>query len=283
MKFEFVTKNNSYKNFGYIDFDDAFERFINKFDVIGVRWSEPTTISASYFLRLLQEGSSAKARGFGKGNDKENDESSNEMNCYYTSLLDHAALWKLKSGQVICTAMPYGDKQIIIDHFNQMVKQFSYPTTIRLQFLDDTYRFRSNGDYLIMISNDEVKLKESISEDLDLRSKAIQHSNSGQLRAQTTSTYVRDRYVSDYAKQCAHGVCQLCGMPAPFNDQEGKPYLESHHVIWLSNGGEDSIGNTVALCPNCHRKMHILNLESDVKKLLQALSNQNKRNSPNEI
>lgn len=24
---------------------------------------------------------------------------------------------------------------------------------------------------------------------------------------------------------------------------------------WLSNDGEDTIDNTIALCPNCHRKM----------------------------
>lgn len=270
MKFEYVTQKNSYKNFGYIDFTDAFERFVKEFDVVGVRWSEPTTISASYFLRLLQEGSSAKARG--NSNGKENDEGSNEMNAFYTSLLDHATLWKLRSGQVICTAMPYGDIQTITDRFNQMINQFSYPSTIRLQFLDDTYRFRSNGDYLIIISNDEIKHDKPSIEDIELRSKAIQHSNSGQLRAQTTSTFVRDRYVSDYAKQRAHGICQLCGRPAPFKDRDGKPYLESHHIIWLSNGGEDSIDNTVALCPNCHRKMHILNLEYDVNKLLKTIS-----------
>ena len=32
--------------------------------------------------------------------------------------------------------------------------------------------------------------------------------------------------------------------------------------------GDDSLSNTVALCPNCHRKMHILDLESDKKILL---------------
>lgn len=283
MKFEYVTQKNSYKDLGYIDFPDAFERFIKEFDVVGVRWSQPTNISATYFLRLLQEGSSTKARGYGKGYAQNNDESSNELYDFYSSLLDHGALWKLRSGKVICTAMPYGDEKSITDCFDQMVKKFSYPSTVRLQFLDDVYRFRSNGDYLIMISNDEVKLDVPIIEGIDLRSKAIQHSNSGQLRAQTTTTYVRDRYVSDYAKQRAQGICQLCGMAAPFKDQDGKPYLESHHVIWLSNGGEDSIENTVALCPNCHRKMHVLNLESDVKKLLQALSKQNKRNFPSNI
>ena len=38
-------------------------------------------------------------------------------------------------------------------------------------------------------------------------------------------------------------------------------------MIWLSQGGQDSIENTVALCPNCHRKMHIINDQADVAKL----------------
>lgn len=60
-------------------------------------------------------------------------------------------------------------------------------------------------------------------------------------------------------KEKLKGFAQLCGNFAPFNDSEGKPYLESHHIIWLSKGGADSIDNTVALCPNCHKKMHIVN------------------------
>jgi 5-methylcytosine-specific restriction protein A len=39
--------------------------------------------------------------------------------------------------------------------------------------------------------------------------------------------------------------------------------LEVHHIQWLSNDGDDTIDNIVALCPNCHRKMHILDLEKD--------------------
>ena len=47
-------------------------------------------------------------------------------------------------------------------------------------------------------------------------------------------------------------------------------YRLTHHKKWLSNGGEDTTENTVALCPNCHRKMHALNLPQDVKMLKQA-------------
>jgi len=80
---------------------------------------------------------------------------------------------------------------------------------------------------------------------------------------------VRDTCVSEYAKVLAAGKCELCRQPAPFMDSKGKPYLETHHVVWLSKGGADSIYNTVALCPNCHRKMHVVNDPADVDKLLK--------------
>ncbi len=77
----------------------------------------------------------------------------------------------------------------------------------------------------------------------------------------------RNPAVAKEAKRRAKGVCQLCGEKAPFLDKQGEPYLESHHIIWISKGGADSTENTVALCPNCHKKMHILNLTEDVEYL----------------
>ena len=82
------------------------------------------------------------------------------------------------------------------------------------------------------------------------------------------STFSRNPYVTELAKRKAKGICQLCENPAPFNDKDGKPYLETHHIVWLSEGGEDTVENCIALCPNCHKKMHILNLKSDIAKLL---------------
>ena len=76
--------------------------------------------------------------------------------------------------------------------------------------------------------------------------------------------------MAEYAKKRANGICQLCGNPAPFMRSNGEPYLESHHIKWLSKGGEDTIRNTVALCPNCHKRLHVLNDEEDIKKLIKA-------------
>jgi len=70
-------------------------------------------------------------------------------------------------------------------------------------------------------------------------------------------------------KRLAKGTCELCNNEEPFHDSKGQPYLETHHIKWLAEGGEDSIENTVAVCPNCHRKMHVLNLQADKEKLIQ--------------
>jgi len=59
----------------------------------------------------------------------------------------------------------------------------------------------------------------------------------------------------------------LCNNVAPFVSKNGVPYLECHHIEFLSKGGKDEVRNGVALCPNCHAKMHNLNLLSDQEKL----------------
>lgn len=91
----------------------------------------------------------------------------------------------------------------------------------------------------------------------------------------STYSYKRDPYITEFAKRQANGICQLCKMQAPFNTSDGKPYLETHHIKWLSEGGSDSIDNTVAVCPNCHRKLHILNDEKDVLFLISLKQNNN--------
>ncbi len=106
-------------------------------------------------------------------------------------------------------------------------------------------------------------------DDLKQRAKDSQ-SKIASTRKMKSTTYVRDAFVSEYVKRRADGKCQLCKEPAPFMDNVGNPYLESHHIVWLSKGGEDTIKNSVALCPNCHRKMHILDDNEDVEKLISV-------------
>lgn len=84
------------------------------------------------------------------------------------------------------------------------------------------------------------------------------------VRVATVQQHQRSPYVAEHAKRRANGICQLCGNNAPFKDKAGRPYLETHHIVWLARGGEDTIENTVALCPNCHRKMHVMDAEVDL-------------------
>ena len=101
-----------------------------------------------------------------------------------------------------------------------------------------------------------------------LRAAASAHQREHPAKNTFTSThYHRDPYIVRYARQRAGGICQLCHEPAPFLTASGEPYLEEHHILWLSEGGSDTLDNVVALCPNCHRKMHIINDPNDVSLL----------------
>ncbi|NUE65768.1 HNH endonuclease signature motif containing protein [Snodgrassella sp. ESL0253] len=88
-----------------------------------------------------------------------------------------------------------------------------------------------------------------------------------------TPRYRRSMELVEYVKRQAQGYCDLCEQPAPFANKDQQPYLECHHVIWLSQNGADSLDNIVALCPNCHRKMHIVQDENDIKKLTAIARN----------
>lgn len=89
----------------------------------------------------------------------------------------------------------------------------------------------------------------------------------GSRREVVTEVFEYDKIVSEYAKRNANGLCQLCGLPAPFSGHDGEPYLEIHHIVPLKEGGTDTVDNVAALCPNCHRKMHVLNLPADMARL----------------
>ena len=92
-----------------------------------------------------------------------------------------------------------------------------------------------------------------------LREKA-EASVSGETTTTTTSTsrttYRRSDVVKEYALRVADGVCQGCGEEAPFLGTDGEPFLEVHHLYRRSDGGADHPDNVIALCPNCHRRVH---------------------------
>lgn len=76
------------------------------------------------------------------------------------------------------------------------------------------------------------------------------------IKQQETREYDRSPKIRDYIKKRSGGYCEGCGEPAPFESKTGEPYLHAHHVDELSRGGSDTIDSLVALCPNCHYRVH---------------------------
>ena len=53
----------------------------------------------------------------------------------------------------------------------------------------------------------------------------------------------------------ANGQCEYCNEPG-FVMGNRNIYLETHHIIPLSEKGSDDVNNVIALCPNHHREAH---------------------------
>ena len=118
----------------------------------------------------------------------------------------------------------------------------------------------------------EQEEAQKISDDeVHARAKAAGNYRPVQYTSQTVQ-YRRNEYVATDAKRRAKGKCQLCG-GMPFYDKNNNTYLEVHHIVWLSKGGADSLENVVALCPNCHRKMHVNPGDDDIDKLKKTALN----------
>ena len=72
-----------------------------------------------------------------------------------------------------------------------------------------------------------------------------------------SNSFARNSDVIAEALYRANGFCDMCAAAAPFlRGGSGAPYLEVHHVKPLAEGGDDTVENAVACCPNCHRKEH---------------------------
>lgn len=75
--------------------------------------------------------------------------------------------------------------------------------------------------------------------------------------ARLVETFKRSPYVVAEVLHRAAGVCGSCLKAAPFTrKRDGAPYLEVHHRRQLAHGGEDTVANAIAVCPNCHRELH---------------------------
>lgn len=90
--------------------------------------------------------------------------------------------------------------------------------------------------------------------------------NSSEKHESTSFVYPRSKAVRDEVLLRAKGNCEHCGEEG-FRTNAGAFYLESHHIIPLSEEGIDHISNVIALCPNHHREAHYSENSNELRKV----------------
>jgi 5-methylcytosine-specific restriction enzyme A len=69
------------------------------------------------------------------------------------------------------------------------------------------------------------------------------------------TVFARDPAFRTAALLRANGRCEFCRNPG-FTMADGRVFLETHHIVPLSEGGRDSANNVAAVCANHHREAH---------------------------
>ena len=139
-------------------------------------------------------------------------------------------------GEVILKDEPYLEKELDSNNKERMVYKFKL-------------RIRNDND-LIYINSEELKLidkelnKEVSQKTNEQLINLMENNEPSQLNV-LTKQFKRNPAVKEYTLRRSNGICDLCGKNAPFLTKEGKPYLESHHLISLAKNGFDSNVNTI--------------------------------------
>lgn len=216
------------------------------------------------------EGNKLYYTGMGRKGDQSIDFQSNKKlnSIYYTEKITTKLVLFINTdqnkylycGEVKTIGRPYFKYQYFTK--NEKRKIIIFPlivknlTSISSQFFDSTINIKSYKN----------KKEDTLIKNIDTYQK--NYDNKNYVNAKEKK-YYRNPYIAYISKKYAKGICQLCQKAAPFQDKDGNPYLESHHIEWLSRGGKDRLDNVIALCPNCHKKMHIIDDKKDVKLLQQ--------------
>jgi 5-methylcytosine-specific restriction endonuclease McrA len=150
--------------------------------------------------------------------------------------------------------------------------------------LQDLISYLSIGDEILfthdqenifiynLSQNTNYEAEENIHSQIDmntLRNRATHVNPRPQQVVQTINTYPRNSILKNYVKRRSNYSCEMLNCTYQgFQKENGEPYIEVHHVIPLSEEGEDSVYNTVALCPNCHRALHYANNREELREIL---------------
>lgn len=82
------------------------------------------------------------------------------------------------------------------------------------------------------------------------------------------SGFKRDDEVREFVRKRSKGFCEYCDAPG-FLLPNGRKYIETHHLLWLADGGSDTPQNVIALCANHHREVHYGQHRKDLELKMQ--------------
>lgn len=125
------------------------------------------------------------------------------------------------------------------------------------------FYFLDESDLENNLINFEKKVSSELSKPIIVKPKGIAKPSR---KKQYSYTILRDAKVKAWILKNSSGNCEACGKKAPFQKDNGEPYLEVHHLKRLSDGGSDTISNAIAVCPNCHRNLHLGSEKNNLEK-----------------
>lgn len=176
-------------------------------------------------------------------------------------------------GEVYLAGKIYTDNEQ--DNSGKMRKVYKFPLALidQKQLIEDKEIYSHEENQIRYVRNlSNIKIEEEARKISSYNKKmAVKYGNKEEFLFSKTKVYKRNVFISEYVKRLAKGICQLCQEKAPFI-KDGVPYLHCHHIEYLSEGGKDVIENCIALCPNCHARIHELELPDDKDKLIKIVA-----------
>ena len=91
--------------------------------------------------------------------------------------------------------------------------------------------------------------------------------------------YSRDRILIKKAKELYGSYCLHPKCNNTFKKDDGKPYIEVHHIIPLFKEGEDALWNLTVICAHHHKMAHFADTKTRLylEKLYLNIIDQNFR------
>lgn len=131
------------------------------------------------------------------------------------------------------------------DWFHQSMKAKLYP---RYELLHEFKEATSGKDIFFISLSDLIEIYSSNHE-------IIESIRSVESIKSISYERISNKLRKDAILQ-ANSKCRLCEKDGSFDGNDGSSFLEVHHIRPLSKGGDNTIGNLIVLCPNCHKIVH---------------------------